>query len=69
MAQVATRCRATGQYVFLGLETDDRNFARSPGLMTRKYCPFCAREHLWYREDSRVSKPKPPRRPEFLQAS
>jgi hypothetical protein len=68
MAQVATRCRATGHYIFMGIETDQRDFARTPGPIKRKYCPFCASEHIWYREDSRLSKPMTAARPQFQQA-
>jgi hypothetical protein len=69
MAQVATRCRATGHYIFMGIETDDRDFARKPGPIRRKYCPFCASEHLWYREDSTISKRRTASQPHFQQAS
>jgi hypothetical protein len=68
MAQVATRCRATGHYIFMGIETDKRDFARWPGPIKRKHCPFCACEHVWYREDSKLSKPTNAARPDVQQA-
>ena len=52
MAQVITRCRLTGHYMFMGLDVDPKEFARSPGPFKRKFCPFCACDHLWHKEDS-----------------
>jgi hypothetical protein len=69
MAQVVTRCRATGHYVFMGIETDDRDFARKPGPIKRKHCPYCAFDHFWYREDSKLSKRRIAGTPHFQQAS
>jgi hypothetical protein len=53
MAQVITRCRLTGHYMFMGMEADPKEFVRSAGPFARKFCPFCCCEHLWYREDSK----------------
>jgi hypothetical protein len=52
MAQVITRCRLTGHYIFMGMEADPKEFTRSPGPFARKFCPFCACDHLWHKEDS-----------------
>ena len=58
MAQVITRCRLTGHYMFMGLDVDPKEFTRSPGPFTRKFCPFCACDHLWHKEDSKFLAPK-----------
>jgi hypothetical protein len=47
MAQAVTRCRLTGHYMFMGLEVDPKELARSSGPFERKFCPFCACDHLW----------------------
>ena len=62
MAQVITRCRLTGHYMFMGLDVDPKEFARSPGPFKRKFCPFCA----W---DSKFLAPKAPPRIGIQQAS
>lgn len=69
MAQVITRCRPTGHYMFMGMEIDPKDFAKSSGPFTRKYCPFCAREHLWHKEDSKFLAPEPAVKPGIQQAS
>jgi len=58
MAQVITRCRLTGHYMFMGMDVDPKEFTRSPGPFTRKFCPFCACDHLWHKEDSKFLAPK-----------
>src|SRR5215471_17755164 len=62
MAQVITRCRLTGHYMFMGMDVDPKEFTRSPGPFTRKFCPFCACDHLWHKEDSKFLAPAPERR-------
>ena len=52
MAQVVTRCRLTGHYMFMGMDVDPKTFAATAGPFARKFCPFCACEHSWYKEDS-----------------
>ena len=47
MAQVVTRCRLTGHYMFMAMEVDPRDFERSRGPFARKFCPFCSCEHFW----------------------
>jgi hypothetical protein len=69
MAQVITRCRLTGHYMFMGMDADPKEFARSIGPFTRKFCPFCACEHLWHREDTKFLAPKRVLRPHIQQAS
>ncbi len=69
MAQVITRCRATGHHMFMGIEVDPRKFEQSSGPFTRKFCPFCACEHLWHKEDSRVFPPDPAAKSGIQQAS
>jgi hypothetical protein len=69
MAQVVTRCRLTGHYMFMGMDVDAEEFTRAPGPFTRKFCPFCACDHLWHREDSTLPAPGRPPRPSFQQAS
>jgi hypothetical protein len=58
MAQVITRCRLTGHYMFMGMDVDPKEFIRSAGPFARKFCPFCACDHLWYKEDSKFLTPK-----------
>jgi hypothetical protein len=58
MAQVITRCRLTGHYMFMGMDVDPKEFERSFGPFARKFCPFCACEHIWYKEDAKFLKPK-----------
>ena len=58
MAQIITRCRLTGHYMFMGMEVDPKEFARSTGPFAREFCPFCACEHVWHKEDSKFPRPK-----------
>ena len=58
MAQVITRCRLTGHFMFMGMDVDPHEFGRSPGPFTRKFCPYCGCEHFWNREDSKFLTPK-----------
>ena len=51
MAQMITRCRLTGHYMFMGMEVDPKEFTRTAGPFARKFCPFCACEHVWYKEE------------------
>jgi hypothetical protein len=69
MAQVITRCRLTRHYMFMGMECDPKEFTRASGPFARKFCPFCACEHLWYKEDSKFLAPKPVMRSHVQQAS
>ena len=69
MAQVITRCRLTGHYMFMGMHADPKEFRRVAGAFTRKFCPFCACEHDWYREDSKFLAPKVEARTHVQQAS
>jgi hypothetical protein len=69
MAQVITRCRLTGHYMFMGMEVDAEEFARSSGPFARRFCPFCACEHFWHKEDSKFLAAKTARRPHIQQAS
>jgi hypothetical protein len=62
MAQVITRCRLTGHYMFMGMDVDPKEFTHSFGSFARKFCPFCACEHFWYKEDSKFLAPAPERR-------
>ncbi len=69
MAQIVTRCRLTGHYLFMGMEADPRTFSCSSGPFVRKFCPFCACEHAWHREDTKFITPKPVIREGVQQAS
>ncbi len=69
MAQVITRCRLTGHYMFIGMDVDPKEFPRSPGPFARKFCPFCACDHLWHKEDARFVAVKPVSPPRIQQAS
>jgi hypothetical protein len=69
MAQVITRCRLTGHYMFMGMDVGPKEFTRSLGPFARKFCPFCACDHLWHKEDSKFLAPKAALRPHIQQAS
>ena len=69
MAKVIARCRLTGHYMHMGIDVDPEDLANASGPFARKYCPFCACEHLWYKEDARVLKPKVASAPRVQQAS
>jgi hypothetical protein len=69
MAQVITRCRLTGHYMFMGMEVDPGEFSRSSGPFARRFCPFCACEHFWHKEDSKFLAAKTARRSHIQQAS
>ena len=68
MAQVITRCRLTGHYMFMGMDVDPKEFTHSAGPFARKFCPFCACEHSWYKEDSKFLAPAADQRPGVRQA-
>jgi hypothetical protein len=69
MAQVITKCRLTGHYMFMGMDVDPKEFTGSSGPFARKYCPFCACEHVWYKEDTKFLAPKSVTRARVQQAS
>jgi hypothetical protein len=69
MAQVVTRCRLTGHYMFMAMDADPRDFERSRGPFARKFCPFCSCEHFWHKEDSKFLARKPAVRHGIQQAS
>jgi hypothetical protein len=70
MAQVITRCRLTGHYMFMGMDADPKEFIGRSGPFARKFCPFCACEHSWQREDTKFLAAKPTTgRPDIQQAS
>ena len=69
MAQVITRCRLTGHYMFMGMEADPKEFIGRSGPFARKFCPFCACEHYWHKEDSKFLAAKKIAPPHIQQAS
>jgi len=69
MAQVITRCRLTGHYMFMGMDVDPKEFTRSTGPFARKFFPFCSCEHLWHKEDSKFLGAKDIVRSRIQQAS
>jgi hypothetical protein len=69
MAQVITKCRLTGHYMFMGMEADPKEFKASSGPFARKFCPFCACEHYWHKEDSKFLIPRARPRSNIQQAS
>jgi hypothetical protein len=69
MAQVITRCRLTGHYMFMGIDADPKQFTGSSGPFARKFCPFCASDHLWHKEDSKFLAPKTMVGPHIQRAS
>jgi hypothetical protein len=69
MAQVVTRCRLTGHYMFMGMDVDPKTFPLTAGPFARKFCPFCACEHPWDKEDSKFLPATPAARSHIQQAS
>jgi hypothetical protein len=69
MAQVVTRCRLTGHYMFMEMDVDPKTFAATAGPFARKFCPFCACEHSWYKEDSKFLPATAAARSHIQQAS
>jgi hypothetical protein len=59
MAQIVTRCPMTGHYMFIGIDVAAEQFSSLPDQLTRKFCPFCACEHAWYRKDSKLVNQRP----------
>jgi hypothetical protein len=55
--------------MFMGMDVDPKEFTRSPGPFTRKFCPFCACDHLWHEEESKFLAPRPMLRSHIQQAS
>jgi len=54
MAQVVTRCRFTGHYLFMGIDIAPEQLPTLPNIFSRKFCPFCACEHEWLKKDSKL---------------
>jgi hypothetical protein len=69
MAQVITKCRLTGHYMFMGMDADPKEFTATSGPFARKFCPFCACEHFWHKEDTKFLAHKTRPRPGIQQAS
>jgi hypothetical protein len=70
MAQVITRCRLTGHYMFMGMDVGPQGIPTiSRSFRPQKFCPFCACDHLWHKEDARLVAVKPVSRPRIQQAS
>ena len=69
MAQVISKCRVTGHYMFMGLNVHAENFVNFPEPFARKFCPFCACEHAWYKKDSKLVDKRPLMRHTIQQAS
>jgi hypothetical protein len=69
MAQVVTRCRMSGHYMFMGIDTSREVFANLPDPFARRFCPYCACEHSWYKSDAKFEKAGPVFKPRIQQAS
>jgi hypothetical protein len=69
MAQVIARCPLTGHYMFMGIDVDADGFATLSDPFQRKFCPFCACEHAWYKKDSKLLDARPVLRRRVLEAS
>jgi hypothetical protein len=54
--------------MFMGMDVDPKEFAHSAGPFARKFCPFCACEHFWHKEDSKFLAPNSDLRPGVRQA-
>jgi hypothetical protein len=56
MAVVISKCRYTGNHMFLAVEVNPQLLERSGGPFAVAYCPFCDTPHSWHVEDSRLAK-------------
>ena len=59
MAQVIARCRLTGHYLIMGIDTDADRLASLPDSFARKFCPFCSCEHDWHKKDAKFGDRRP----------
>lgn len=55
MASVMIDCPETHQEIYTGIETDETSFAKLPEVFSRTQCPICGQEHVWTRQDARLS--------------
>jgi hypothetical protein len=55
MAVVITKCRNTGNHVFVAVEVHPQIFERSGGPFASSHCPFCDLTHCWFIEDSKLA--------------
>jgi hypothetical protein len=39
--------------MFMGMDADPKQFTATSGPFARKFCPFCACEHFWHKEDTK----------------
>jgi hypothetical protein len=69
MAQVIAKCRLTGHYLFMRIELDPGDLSNLSDPFARKFCPYCACEHAWYRKDAKLVDARPSVRPGVQQAS
>jgi hypothetical protein len=56
MAVVISKCRHTGNHMFLAVDVNPQFLERSGGPFAAAYCPFCDAPHSWYVEDTRLAK-------------
>ena len=68
MAQVIARCQLTGHYLFMGIDIKPERLATLPDVVARKFCPFCACEHEWFRKDSKLLDGRPALRQDVQRA-
>ena len=59
MAQVISQCPLTRHYMFMGIDVEAERFAALPETFARKFCPFCACEHDWYKRNSKLDDRRP----------
>ena len=69
MAQLVAKCRLTGHYNFMGLDVSADQIARMSDPFVRKFCPYCACEHDWYKRDVKLIDRKPAASRRIQQAS
>ena len=55
MPMVISKCRETGNHVFLAVEVKPQDLERSSGLLASAYCPFCDANHFWHARDTRLA--------------
>jgi hypothetical protein len=54
--------------MYMGIDMNAERFAGLPDPFARKFCPYCACEHDWYKRDSKLADRRPAARSDVLRA-
>jgi hypothetical protein len=55
MSTVMIKCPNKGEFFSTGIETDENSFSMLPDVPTRSRCPVCGVEHVWWKQEARLS--------------